>query len=314
MQENKYALGWLENLYSEGMTDNEKYDKISKLYSMIHNSVYCDSMAGELSTKSPSAQALWWKEVFEHRFIIEDECERLRKKIELYEGESDENGKPHGSGKKYFIFGNWYEGEWKHGKRDGFGIEYAPDGTKRYEGFWENDKHCGLGVLVDYRGLKYEGYFSDKPPYVEYDLSSVKPSKITFPSGEIIEGPLRNGKFRCTCPNGDILECKRFTTPGRGTAVPVPMGEVTYIFKTVSESNYFDVILDKVDKQPLMTTKILCNTLGLGLAVAKDMVDNAPSTIASGVDKDVALALLKNLETIGNIVYVHGVETNLEEG
>ena len=68
------------------------------------------------------------------------------------------------------------------------------------------------------------------------------------------------------------------------------------------------VILEKVGNQPLMTTKILCGVLGLGLAAAKDMVDKAPTTIASNIDSAKALDLKKQLEAIGNIVSVPGLQ------
>ena len=76
----------------------------------------------------------------------------------------------------------------------------------------------------------------------------------------------------------------------------------------MDSKNTYDVVLEKVGIQPLMTTKILCNTLGLGLAVAKGLVDNAPTTIAKRLDRDKALALLNDLETVGNIVSIPGME------
>lgn len=76
----------------------------------------------------------------------------------------------------------------------------------------------------------------------------------------------------------------------------------------MASKNTYDVVLEKVGNQPLMTTKILCSTLGLGLAVAKGMVDKAPTTVAKGLDKDKALALFKELESIGNIVSIPGME------
>ena len=45
----------------------------------------------------------------------------------------------------------------------------------------------------------------------------------------------------------------------------------------------YSIILEKVGNQPLMTTKILCETLGLGLAKAKGMVDKVPTTIATDI-------------------------------
>ena len=74
-------------------------------------------------------------------------------------------------------------------------------------------------------------------------------------------------------------------------------------------NNEFSVILEKVGDQPLKTTKILCQVLGLGLAAAKGMVDKAPTTVATGMDRDKALALRDELEAIGNTVSITGVET-----
>ena len=75
-------------------------------------------------------------------------------------------------------------------------------------------------------------------------------------------------------------------------------------------NNEFSVILEKVGDQPLKTTKILCQVLGLGLAAAKGMVDKAPTTVATGMDRDKALALRDELEAIGNTVSIPDVETS----
>ena len=70
----------------------------------------------------------------------------------------------------------------------------------------------------------------------------------------------------------------------------------------------YSFILEKVGNQPLMTTKILCETLGLGLAKTKGMVDKAPTTIATDIDGTKALELKKQLEAIGNTVSVPGMQ------
>ena len=74
----------------------------------------------------------------------------------------------------------------------------------------------------------------------------------------------------------------------------------------------YSFILEKVGNQPLMTTKILCETLGLGLAKAKGMVDKAPTTIATDIDGTKALELKKQLEAIGNTVSVPGLQIDDE--
>ena len=76
-------------------------------------------------------------------------------------------------------------------------------------------------------------------------------------------------------------------------------------------NNEFSVILEKVGDQPLKTTKILCGSLGLGLAAAKAMVDKAPTTVATGMDRDKALALRDELEVIGNTVSIPGMAMKL---
>ena len=75
--------------------------------------------------------------------------------------------------------------------------------------------------------------------------------------------------------------------------------------------NKLSVILEKVGDQPLKTTKILCGSLGLGLAAAKAMVDKAPTTVATGMDRDKALALRDELEAIGNTVSIPGMAMKL---
>ena len=72
----------------------------------------------------------------------------------------------------------------------------------------------------------------------------------------------------------------------------------------------FSVILEKVGNQPLKTTKVLCEVLGLGLAAAKGMVDKAPIAVATEIDGDKAITLRNKLEAIGNTVSIPGMETN----
>lgn len=74
----------------------------------------------------------------------------------------------------------------------------------------------------------------------------------------------------------------------------------------------YSFILEKVGNQPLMTTKILCGSLELGLAKAKGMVDKAPTTIATDMDSAKALDLKKQLEAIGNTVSVPGLQIDDE--
>lgn len=74
----------------------------------------------------------------------------------------------------------------------------------------------------------------------------------------------------------------------------------------------YSVILEKVGNQPLMTTKILCGELGLGLAKAKGLVDKVPSTIAINLESAKALELKKKLEEVGNTVSIPSLKIEAE--
>jgi len=73
----------------------------------------------------------------------------------------------------------------------------------------------------------------------------------------------------------------------------------------------FTVVLEKVGNQPLLTTKILMQATGLGLSDAKKMVDKAPVTVATGMKSNKAIALGKELEALGNLVSIPGMETKV---
>ena len=79
--------------------------------------------------------------------------------------------------------GSTYEGEWKGGFRDGYGIQNWLDGAyyegewsmgyahgdgrfrhndgDEYEGEWANDKASGAGTYTHLNGAKYEGNWKD---------------------------------------------------------------------------------------------------------------------------------------------------------
>ena len=64
----------------------------------------------------------------------------------------------------------------------------------------------------------------------------------------------------------------------------------------VEEKSTFDVILKEAGGQKLAVVKLVKDLTGLGLKEAKDLVDGAPKELKSGVAKDEAEALKKQLE------------------
>ena len=70
------------------------------------------------------------------------------------------------------------------------------------------------------------------------------------------------------------------------------------------EKTSFDVILKEAGGQKLAVVKLVKDLAGLGLKEAKDLVDSAPKEVKTGVSKDEAEALKKQLEEAGAVVEV----------
>lgn len=66
----------------------------------------------------------------------------------------------------------------------------------------------------------------------------------------------------------------------------------------------FDVILKEAGGAKLAVVKLVKDLTGLGLKEAKDLVDGAPKEVKTGVTKEEAESLKKQLEEAGAIVEV----------
>ena len=65
------------------------------------------------------------------------------------------------------------------------------------------------------------------------------------------------------------------------------------------EKSEFDVILKNAGASKLAVVKLVKDLTGAGLKEAKDIVDGAPAPVKTGVPKDEAEALKKQLEDAG---------------
>ncbi|RKR82234.1 large subunit ribosomal protein L7/L12 [Mucilaginibacter gracilis] len=66
----------------------------------------------------------------------------------------------------------------------------------------------------------------------------------------------------------------------------------------------FDVILKEAGGAKLAVVKLVKDLTGLGLKEAKDLVDGAPKEVKTGVTKEEAESLKKQLEEAGAVVEV----------
>mgnify|MGYP000954443521 CR=1 FL=1 len=65
------------------------------------------------------------------------------------------------------------------------------------------------------------------------------------------------------------------------------------------EQTEFDVELSEIGEQKVKVIKVVREATGLGLKEAKDLVDGAPKAVKTGVSKEEAEALKKQLEEVG---------------
>ena len=71
-----------------------------------------------------------------------------------------------------------------------------------------------------------------------------------------------------------------------------------------AEQTAFDVILKEAGGAKLAVVKLVKDLTGLGLKEAKDLVDGAPKELKTGVAKDEAESLKKQLQEAGAVVEI----------
>ncbi|HEY8499692.1 MAG TPA: 50S ribosomal protein L7/L12 [Clostridia bacterium] len=67
----------------------------------------------------------------------------------------------------------------------------------------------------------------------------------------------------------------------------------------VEEKTEFDVILKDVGAEKIKVIKVVREVTSLGLKEAKDLVDNAPSTVKEAVSKDEANNIIAKFKEVG---------------
>ena len=93
---------------------------------------------------------------------------------------------------------------------------------------------------------------------------------------------------------------------GVSAAAPVVAGgAVAAVAEEVEEKTEFDVILKEAGAKKLNVIKVVREVKpGLGLKEAKDLVDNAPSTLGEALPKEAAEEMKKKLEEAGAVVEI----------
>jgi large subunit ribosomal protein L7/L12 len=101
-----------------------------------------------------------------------------------------------------------------------------------------------------------------------------------------------------------ILKDEYGIEPAAAAPVMVAGGAGAGAAEAAAEKTSFDVILKEAGGQKLAIVKLVKDLTGLGLKEAKDLVDGAPKELKTGVAKDEADALKKQLEEAGAVVEI----------
>ena len=97
----------------------------------------------------------------------------------------------------------------------------------------------------------------------------------------------------------DILKDEYGIEPAAAAAVAVAAGPGAGGEDAAEAKSEFDVVLKSAGGSKLAVVKLVKELTGLGLKEAKDLVDNAPSSIKEAVSKEDAEGLKKSLEEAG---------------
>ena len=97
---------------------------------------------------------------------------------------------------------------------------------------------------------------------------------------------------------GDYLEDVHGIKAAAAAVVAGPAAP-TEAAAPVAAQTEFDVILESFGANKINVIKVVRAATGLGLKEAKDVVDGAPKTVKTGISKDDAEKLKKDLEEAG---------------
>ena len=104
----------------------------------------------------------------------------------------------------------------------------------------------------------------------------------------------------------DYLKAEYGIEPAAGGAVMMAGPAAGAPAEKPEEQTSFDVILKAVGEKKIQVIKEVRALTSLGLKEAKDLVEGAPKTVKTGVSKQDADAMKKQLESAGAVVEING--------
>jgi large subunit ribosomal protein L7/L12 len=103
---------------------------------------------------------------------------------------------------------------------------------------------------------------------------------------------------------GDYLEEVHGIKAAAAAVAPAPAGGGGDAAPAAAEKTEFDVVLENSGAQKIQVIKVVRSATALGLKEAKELVDGAPKAIKTGISKEDAEKLKKELEEAGGTVSI----------
>ena len=103
---------------------------------------------------------------------------------------------------------------------------------------------------------------------------------------------------------GDYLEVHHGIKPAAAAVVAGPAAAAGPAAEAAAPKTEFDVVLEAFGANKINVIKVVRAATGLGLKEAKDAVEAAPKEIKTGISKDDAEKLKKELEDAGATVKI----------
>jgi large subunit ribosomal protein L7/L12 len=102
----------------------------------------------------------------------------------------------------------------------------------------------------------------------------------------------------------DYLKAEYGIEPAAGGAVMMAGPAAGAAAEKAEEQTSFDVILKEAGEKKIQVIKEVRSLTNLGLKEAKDLVEGAPKAVKTGVSKQDAEAMKKQLESAGAVVEI----------
>lgn len=174
----------------------------------------------------------------------------IAKGLDVYEGKF-KKGLPHGEGKYTWSNGNFYDGSWKEGKRNGKGIMYNASEEQKILGMWKNDvfikkieeRPYVILQKMGVTGFSFKEKMNTAPGSVEIvfardgvESKMVQNLMIDASSGFVKTSDRYSGVDNITFPTEIKVE---FTAPNRFQTTTINYG---FKFRVVKESSWKVII------------------------------------------------------------------------